>query len=530
MKRSFTYFYKRLFKVVLYVILFQASALFSQQDDLLSKAEELVYSNPNEAIKIAKHTLKTAQEAQTKIHSNLIIGKSYLAKGDYNTASLSIFSEEIQDENVSIPTKVEVCLLKAQLLRILYLDKQSTKYLSEAENLTTQITNDKEKKHFQFLVALESVNMKLNRRKNSEALHLIEALRSRFTDFLDENKTLQMKLLLAKEVAYSQLGEFNLATQSIDSAFALLEVNSINNLNQKGFIYNELGNLYLQKKEFVKSEETLFVALRYAEIIDNPVLKMQINRGLAISYLATNQKNKYKVYNEEFLLLSNNVELMEQESVNTVFNLIAKQNEDVVLAKKTENTRYQNLLLFGLLFILTVVAFVLLKNQTRKKRLKEIIKYLEVSRNQFNKTKPKKRKQTKRIVIPEETEKAILLKLKKFENSQKFLNKEMSLAVLAGQFETNTKYLSEIINKHYNDNFNTFINKLRLNYIINKLKNEPSYINYKISFLAEESGYSSHSSFATVFKSIIGMSPATFINLIKEERDEQKQQQQQDEN
>merc|ERR1711974_328919 len=107
---------------------------------------------------------------------------------------------------------------------------------------------------------------------------------------------------------------------------------------------------------------------------------------------------------------------------------------------------------------------------------------------------------------------------KKFEASKKFLNKDMSLAVLAGQFETNTKYLSGVINKHYDDNFNTFINKLRINYIIDKLKSDPNYINYKISFLAEESGYSSHSSFATVFKSIIGMSPVTFIKLIQKER------------
>ena len=47
-------------------------------------------------------------------------------------------------------------------------------------------------------------------------------------------------------------------------------------------------------------------------------------------------------------------------------------------------------------------------------------------------------------------------------------------------------------------------------------------MNYKISFLAEESGFSSHSSFATVFKAIIGMSPATFINLLKTEREEMK--------
>ena len=104
-----------------------------------------------------------------------------------------------------------------------------------------------------------------------------------------------------------------------------------------------------------------------------------------------------------------------------------------------------------------------------------------------------------------------------FETTKKFKNKEISLAVLAGQFETNTKYLSEIINRHYHINFNTYINTLRINYIVEKLKNEPNFCNYKISYLAEICGFSSHSSFATVFKSIIGISPIKFIDLLKNE-------------
>ena len=109
--------------------------------------------------------------------------------------------------------------------------------------------------------------------------------------------------------------------------------------------------------------------------------------------------------------------------------------------------------------------------------------------------------------------------MKKFETTTKFTNKDLSLAVLAGQFDTNTKYLSEVINSNYNVNFNTYINRLRIHYIIQKLKTEPNFKSYKISYLAENSGFSSHSSFATVFKSITGISPVTFIELLKSENE-----------
>ena len=67
-------------------------------------------------------------------------------------------------------------------------------------------------------------------------------------------------------------------------------------------------------------------------------------------------------------------------------------------------------------------------------------------------------------------------------------------------------------------NFNTYINKLRINYIVEKLKKDSNFMNYKISYLAENCGFSSHSSFATVFKSITEISPVTFIELLRNEK------------
>jgi AraC-like DNA-binding protein len=152
-----------------------------------------------------------------------------------------------------------------------------------------------------------------------------------------------------------------------------------------------------------------------------------------------------------------------------------------------------------------------------KKRLTEIVSYLEFPNNTILNKSEAVDAINKKNTIPAETEQHILNKLKKFETTKKFTNKDISLAVLAGQFDTNTKYLSEIINRHYHINFNTYINTLRINFIVEKLKNEPNFCNYKISYLAEICGFSSHSSFATVFKSIIGISPIKFIDLLKNE-------------
>lgn len=123
-------------------------------------------------------------------------------------------------------------------------------------------------------------------------------------------------------------------------------------------------------------------------------------------------------------------------------------------------------------------------------------------------------KEIKGYVIPDKTEKKLLEKLDAFEKSNKFIQKTVSVKTLAQQFDTNAKYLSEVINRHKNSNFNTYINNLRIDYIVDRLRHDPEYRKYKVSYLAEECGFSSHSMFATIFKNRMGLSPTEFLQKL----------------
>ena len=124
-----------------------------------------------------------------------------------------------------------------------------------------------------------------------------------------------------------------------------------------------------------------------------------------------------------------------------------------------------------------------------------------------------------RINISEDTEKKLLKKLAAFEASERFLKKELTLTALASQKGTNPKYLSKIIHTHRNQTFTGYINKLRMNYIIQKLYDEPKYREYKISYLADECGYTSPQVFVVVFKKETGLTPSSFIEQLKTELD-----------
>ncbi len=121
-------------------------------------------------------------------------------------------------------------------------------------------------------------------------------------------------------------------------------------------------------------------------------------------------------------------------------------------------------------------------------------------------------------LMTSETETKLLELLETFEKGNLYNNKNMSLPFLAGELNTNTKYLSYVINQHKSADFKTYVNRLRINYIVDKLINDEKYRQYKISILADECGFSSHSKFASVFKAVTDFSPSAFIKHLDDKK------------
>jgi AraC-like DNA-binding protein len=117
-------------------------------------------------------------------------------------------------------------------------------------------------------------------------------------------------------------------------------------------------------------------------------------------------------------------------------------------------------------------------------------------------------------MISEEKENDLLGKLRGFEEGKEFLNSSFSISMMAAQFDTNSKYINYLLQKHRNKLFSDYINSLRISYITKLLYQEPLYLNYKISYLSELCGYSSHSRFTSIFKKETGISPSDFISQL----------------
>lgn len=101
------------------------------------------------------------------------------------------------------------------------------------------------------------------------------------------------------------------------------------------------------------------------------------------------------------------------------------------------------------------------------------------------------------------------------EEDKIFRQNDINESKLAELLETNTTYLSTIINSRFNLPFKTLLNNYRIDEARELLVSD-QYSNYSIEGIASEVGYQSRSAFYQVFKQHTGMTPVDYINAYRQ--------------
>jgi AraC-like DNA-binding protein len=105
----------------------------------------------------------------------------------------------------------------------------------------------------------------------------------------------------------------------------------------------------------------------------------------------------------------------------------------------------------------------------------------------------------------------ILAKLRKLMESERpYLNGDLTLTKLAESISVSPHNLSEAMNTRLNQSFYDFVNSYRVNEVKRRLQAGDA-ATYSILSLAYDSGFTSKTSFNTIFKKHSGMTPSQFI-------------------
>ncbi len=269
--------------------------------------------------------------------------------------------------------------------------------------------------------------------------------------------------------------------------------------------------IYFQKVDSVFKKQTFILP------------ELRENYELLINYYKANNNNDRELYYTKQLLKADSVM---SGDFSYLSSKVHKEFDTKTLTEEKERLEDAASkgfwIIIGLITFALILLLVLIIKYKSEKRARARYKILEEKILNSNlqltvKKDSPKLKEDEKIVINENIVHDLMIKLQEFEEKSGYIESGLTLHKLARKFNTNSNYLSQVVNESKGMNFNRYLSELRINYITNKLYNDKVYLNYKIETLAEKCGIASRTNFSNLFQEINGMRPKDFIKKRNED-------------
>ncbi|WDF47087.1 AraC family transcriptional regulator [Chryseobacterium sp. KACC 21268] len=476
-------------------------------DSLENRLNILRNKNPDETIKIGTYILKNSTSDKQKSNTLALMSFAYFAKENTKKSTELLFQAKEYAEKTNDPeiiTKIYGTIAQ-MYLNIDFKDK-AVYYLHLTIDEIKKLPEGNDKYRLKGLSYIELGKINMDDKKYGAA-------NSYFKNSLSEFSKMKIDAPYYIKRSYYNLGDSFYYLKKLDSASFYIEktLEIKENPTVNDYAVFTLSDIYTAEKKHQLAIDTLKSILKNKELNDD-ILKSKIYLSISKNYKMLEDYKNFDLYNEKHLEINKEIAKHNIATIKNAVNL-----EEKKLTNEISSANKQNTTLIIILFLISAISIVVFlyigkKRQKQKRQYEAIIRALEKKSDLNNNFKIEDApKGAESQLIPSEVEQEILEKLNKFEKSDRFTNQKLNISTLAVQLKTNTTYLSQIINKYKGKNFNTYINELRINYICEKIHNNPEYLNYKISYLGEISGFATHSAFAKVFKSVTGISPSIFL-------------------
>jgi tetratricopeptide (TPR) repeat protein len=329
---------------------------------------------------------------------------------------------------------------------------------------------------------------------------------------------------------YYQKGDYDTAAKYVKEGLETNRKLGIK-LSVSGALLN-LGTIYLAKGDTKQSGLYLDEALETAQELNARIILEKVYEARSKLFEKTGDYKRSLENYRKFIILKDSVfseqsqeklaEMQaryETEKKQQQIELLLKDNQ----LQKTELRKNQIKLfsLIGGVAILAISALIIWLMYVQKARANRTLveKNLELMKRDENPVAL----ETETIARPgvsDAEESRILRDLEKIVKADRvFTRKQITLADLAAQIQTNTSYLSRIINEHYKMNFSNFLNLYRIREAQRMFAGN-LHLTMTLEGIADSIGFQSRSTFNTAFKKITGVTPSVYLKNLKEIKDE----------
>ncbi|MCF8229817.1 MAG: AraC family transcriptional regulator [Bacteroidales bacterium] len=391
------------------------------------------------------------------------------------------FDKALEIAKLTYNTEAQVCILSR--LGSLYLEMKNFEKAKDYLEHALQISRNR---HLQNFICSNAIQLsKLYRLKKDyqRAHQYLKTAGSSASASIPFN--LQVGFALEKGKLFFEQGEYERAVkyfkQYYDSCLAINDVPYLHKLSHHIYkAQDSLGN-YQDAIRFYKQYRIFNDSLR---TMDDKILLNVTKLNLDID----------KVESE--------MDILEK---NKILKNIEMRRKQVIVVSSASG--------FIILLIFTLSIFVV---HNRKKHAYSRLMEKNLALVKEHSKKTTRKNKTRESHGPDRQKiNNLVVRLNKLIDDQKiFLDPNISLKKLAKKLNTNSSYLSHVINQTYHTNFTAFINEHRI-LEAQKLMTEKSGQYLSIEGIAMQVGFRSKSVFNPAFKKYTGVTPSFYMNYIR---------------
>ena len=405
--------------------------------------------------------------------------------GNHKTAAKSLYNILHNSKYLTGPEKQEVHLNLADIyLDLNKLDSSKTMILEGLE----LNSNNKKSRFYNAYLSLYGV-YSLKARNYQDAIKTFNQCMDFFIKGNDE-----------REINYSlmYLGESYIGLSKIDKAIIYFtKLDSI--VIKDKYTFPELKNVYSYLIDYYREKGNREKQLYYVERL------LDINKHL---------DTEFRYVSRELPRQYDTAELVAQRQI---------------ILKQLKATKITSLLLVFSLLIVLIFSVILYRKAKKREKIhiikaQELLNSLEELKNrpeaiptapiEISIQNGKEKKKLK--PISKDIYSAIINGLIDFENNKGFLNPGINLDSLAKSLNTNSSYLSSVINSYKGKSLPNYLNDLRIDYAIKQIaKNKGLLSSLTIAGAAQEFGYNNEQAFSLAFKRRTGTTVSVFIKEMK---------------
>lgn len=490
----------------------------------------LITTNFSLAHKVADSLLIHAKTEEQKIKANMLLGRLYENAGDItNCLRSALRADTISNTVMSHSWQANTSVFLATTYRRLGLYRLSKDYLEKAKQANLKQLNS----DISLLNAIEILHEEcfqdFELKEYAKARESILKARTLMLPYIEQDQRLLTPL--AVNDILRGFCEYYLGHPDIAESYAHAALGRIDKPQNRLTPYSLvlLAKLALQKKEITEAYKYLVMSMPYLQTTKYEELKILIF-GAWVEY--------YQQIGDVDMALQYS---LEEKNFIQSKNLIARDLSDqIVMELNTSQNMYEKsnvLILWLSAFLISLAAisiylvdkrrraYKILYESSQMKQATELDTLESLTREIAMASKPLPRKEKsgiaesteKNVKISKDTESRLLEDFEKLEDELFFIKKNISLQQLASHLGTNTRYVSHILQKYRGNTFYDYLQLKRVEYIMNEIRQHPELADYKMSYLADMSGFASLSKFSVSFKKISGMPPSVFMHIVKTE-------------